>query len=82
MEIVFSRLGRDCFFLLSQRKMTAAQLVEMLGQLLVSLSSQDNKARKEAEKQLDEHWVVHQLASLLAGLAHLTASHPDAHVNF
>ena len=56
------------------------EMVELLSQLLIQLSSQDNKCRQEAEQQLDQHWVINQPAHLLVGLAHLVASHPDAYV--
>jgi hypothetical protein len=56
------------------------EMVELLSQLLIQLSSQDNKGRQEAELQLDQHWVINQPAHLLVGLAHIVVSHPDAYV--
>jgi len=56
------------------------QMIDLLSQLLIQLSSQDNKLRNEAEQQLDQHWVVNQPAHLLVGLSHLIVSHPDAYV--
>lgn len=57
-------------------------MVEMLGQLLGQLVSSDNAVRKQAEEQLDKHWLVQQPGVLLVGLATLINHHPDAYVFF
>jgi hypothetical protein len=56
------------------------QIVDLLSQLLIQVSSTDNKTRSEAEQQLDNHWVQHQPGHLLVCLAQLAATHPDAYV--
>jgi hypothetical protein len=56
------------------------QMIEVLSQLLVQLTSQENTIRNQAENQLDQHWVVNQPALLLVGLAHILSSHKEVHV--
>jgi hypothetical protein len=56
------------------------QLVELLGQLCSQLLSTDNNTRKQAEEQLEKHWLVNQPGQLLMGLTQLLLSHPDPNV--
>lgn len=55
-------------------------MIEVLSQLLLQLTSQENHLRNQAETQLDQHWVVNQPAHLLVGLAHILSSHKEVHV--
>jgi hypothetical protein len=56
------------------------QLVELLAQLCQQLFSTDNATRKQAEEQLELHWLTNQPGHLLMGLTQLLLSHPDPNV--
>jgi hypothetical protein len=56
------------------------QLVELLAQVCQQLLSTDNAVRKQAEEQLERHWLVNQPGQLLMGLGRLLLSHSDPSV--
>jgi hypothetical protein len=56
------------------------QLVELLAQVCQQLLSTDNTVRKQAEEQLERHWLVNQPGQLLMGLGQLLLSHADPSV--